>query len=441
MGGTGRGRPDGEAQAAAIKRVAAQAPHREMIVAAVARITGSAAFRGSRRAQDFLRNLVDHGLSGELEHIKERSIGVAVFGRVPDYDTGADAVVRVAANDLRKRLTGYYQEAGTSEHVLIELQAGTYVPEIRIESPERPVTVPQPREIARPQSWWRVSAVAGWLLAAGLAVALLVRPVPRTAEAPPTALRYAPWTGLFDGGRSPQLILADAGIGLLRVFGPVPSSLETYTNRRFLEPPAGIPEFFRNKWKEVALKQLTSMADARTVSGFAQLARAAGRPVVVRMAREMQLNDLRRGDNFILLGSSPTNPWVELFADQLDFEIAYDEGLHTQVMRAHDPKKSLPVAMPAGVPSGTTGEAYAVLALVNGLEGRGRVLLAEGTNMEGTDVAAQLALDGERLALELRKCGADPLSPRTRFELLLRLQATAGSTRRSEVLARRCRTE
>jgi hypothetical protein len=78
--------------------------------------------------------------------------------------------------------------------------------------------------------------------------------------------------------------------------------------------------------------------------------------------------------------------------------------------------------------------------LVNGLDGRGRVLIAQGTNMEGTDLAGELALNPDRMATELRRCGIDPANPSGRFEILLRLDATAGSASASAVLARRCRS-
>lgn len=98
-----------------------------------------------------------------------------------------------------------------------------------------------------------------------------------------------------------------------------------------------------------------------------------------------------------------------------------------------------PAALASSVASGTTGKAYATLALVNGLDGRGRVLIAQGTNMEGTDLAGEMALNPERMAAELRRCGIDPGKPGGRFEILLRLNTTAGSARSSAVLATRCR--
>ena len=59
-------------------------------------------------------------------------IGAEMFGRPIDYDTANDAVVRVKANEVRRRLAQYYAEEGTEQDpVWIDLPTGTYVPDFR----------------------------------------------------------------------------------------------------------------------------------------------------------------------------------------------------------------------------------------------------------------------------------------------------------------------
>ena len=61
----------------------------------------------------FLEYSVSQVLAGNgHEELRERRIGIEVFQRPADYDTAEDAVVRVTANELRKRLAQYYLEAG-----------------------------------------------------------------------------------------------------------------------------------------------------------------------------------------------------------------------------------------------------------------------------------------------------------------------------------------
>lgn len=94
------------------------------------RILESPSFQASKRCQDFLRYVVEQALAGQSDSLKERVIGAEVFGRMTTYDTSSDAIVRVKANEVRKRLAQYYQDSGGADEVRIELPAGSYVPVI-----------------------------------------------------------------------------------------------------------------------------------------------------------------------------------------------------------------------------------------------------------------------------------------------------------------------
>ena len=438
------GRTNTESQTAAISRVVAFSPQRKAIIEALGNLIASPAFKSSRRAQIFLRYVVEHALDGELDLLKERVIGSVLFGREPDYDTGTDSVVRVAATEVRKRLQMHYGQAPSDEPVLIELPTGSYIPEIHLKNTER--NAPQAAEMApevvpplpAPPSRWRLAAIAGWSVAImiGLLWTGSTRFRPMAEE---RTLRYLPWTALFNGG-TPQLILADGGLGVLRYLSWFPVVLSDYADRRFLVPPPGLSPEFHGVWEQLAPKHQTSIVDARIAAAFTSLAVATGHKPVIRFARDLQLSDFRLGDNLILLGSSGSNPWVELFQDQLDFQISQVEQARGFTVTVRHPKPGDPTFLATQVSSGTTGAAYATLALVKGLDGRGSVLIAQGTNMEGTDIAGNLAITRpEELAAELRRCGIEPTNPLAHFEILLRLDATAGSARSSSVLATRCR--
>jgi hypothetical protein len=87
----------------------------------------STPFRTSRQCQDLLRYIVLHSLSGEDESLRERIIGVEVFGRLPDYDQAADPVVRIRAADVRKRIALYYESTDVAErHLKITIPSGCY---------------------------------------------------------------------------------------------------------------------------------------------------------------------------------------------------------------------------------------------------------------------------------------------------------------------------
>jgi hypothetical protein len=63
--------------------------------------------------------------------LKERTLGVEVFGRPPDYDTNAEPVVRITAAEVRKRIAQYYHEAAKESEIQIGLPLGSYTPEFR----------------------------------------------------------------------------------------------------------------------------------------------------------------------------------------------------------------------------------------------------------------------------------------------------------------------
>src|SRR5579883_16369 len=88
----------------------------------------SAEFRGSKRCQEFLRFVVDETLNGLPNGLKERTIGIGVFGREAAYDTNEDGTVRIKASEVRKRLTLYYAGTGKDSAMRIELPIGSYVP-------------------------------------------------------------------------------------------------------------------------------------------------------------------------------------------------------------------------------------------------------------------------------------------------------------------------
>ena len=106
---------------------AAPAGTRPEIHAQVDRILQSPPFRTSRQCQDLFRYVVEHSLNGSDDSLRERVIGVEVFGRAPDYDTGEDPVVRLRAADVRKRLAQYYQaQHNEPGHWKIEIPTGSY---------------------------------------------------------------------------------------------------------------------------------------------------------------------------------------------------------------------------------------------------------------------------------------------------------------------------
>ncbi len=89
-------------------------------------------FAQSNRCKRFLSFVVLQTLSGHASELKERTIGVGVFDRAIDYDTGGDSIVRVTSNEVRKRISQFYAESSSAHSIQIDLPRGSYVPEFKI---------------------------------------------------------------------------------------------------------------------------------------------------------------------------------------------------------------------------------------------------------------------------------------------------------------------
>ncbi len=103
-------------------------PERQEILDQLKRITDSPLFRNSRRYPALLGYIVDEALAGRGDSLKERTLGISVFGRPNDYDTNADPVVRISAGEVRKRIAQYYHSPGHDRELRIEIPLGCYLP-------------------------------------------------------------------------------------------------------------------------------------------------------------------------------------------------------------------------------------------------------------------------------------------------------------------------
>jgi hypothetical protein len=115
-------------------------------------ILRSTPFRTSRQCQDMLRYIVDQSLASCDDLLRERVIGIEVFGRAPDYDTAADPVVRLRAADVRKRLAQYYHtQKNSSGRWKIEIPTGSYKAQFHYPEGAPPQVAPA-RDVTHPSS-------------------------------------------------------------------------------------------------------------------------------------------------------------------------------------------------------------------------------------------------------------------------------------------------
>jgi hypothetical protein len=131
------------------------------------RLLDSSLFRTSRRYPGLLQFIVERKLDGQIGQLKERTLGVQVFGRRADYDTNQDPIVRVSAAEIRKRIAQYYHEPGRETELRIELPLGSYLPEFHLAAAAPVLTPPAGPSRTLAKKWWWL-AVAACLSAATL---------------------------------------------------------------------------------------------------------------------------------------------------------------------------------------------------------------------------------------------------------------------------------
>jgi adenylate cyclase len=138
------------------------------------RLLESEQFQQSRRRQRFLEYIVTETLDGRGDRLKGYTIAREVFDRPEEFDPNTDPIVRMEAARLRDRLREYYEGDGRDDPVRIELQKGTYTPQIAfatvVDRPpknrDRVVAGVTRREPLRLRSWgqWRIVASAAALV-------------------------------------------------------------------------------------------------------------------------------------------------------------------------------------------------------------------------------------------------------------------------------------
>jgi adenylate cyclase len=99
----------------------------EEVMRQVEQILRSPGFERSKRLGALLKYLVNETLEGRGERIKAFTIAQDIFGRDASFDR-KDAIVRVEAGRLRRRLKQYYLEVGQDYSVRIEIPKGSYRP-------------------------------------------------------------------------------------------------------------------------------------------------------------------------------------------------------------------------------------------------------------------------------------------------------------------------
>lgn len=398
------------------------------------------AFRGSHRSQQFLRYVVEKALEGSLSHLKERVIGMDLFQRAPSYDTGEDAIVRVTASDVRRRLLQHYGRYGDTSQFRISLPSGSYIPEIEFEPKPVPLPVEQtPAPVAPAElpvqepvaTGSHVRAGRTWIWVGGVALAFVFLALAAFGfsrwRASQVTARLQPWASIFRPGHTTQLITSDPSIDELQELTGQNISISDYANQRYVSDLQTLsPEqhqfyvFCLHADNAAAVDTPLAVSIVRMVP--------ADFPIRIRSARSLRITDLQADDNLILLGSPRSNPWFDFFGSQLDFRFVFSKELNQEIIQNTHPLAGEQTTYVPTARGFATGESFAVLALVQNPESASaQALLLAGADGEGTEAAGRLVTDRSHLLRVLQYCGIPPNGGVQNFELLLHIHTMAGS--------------
>jgi hypothetical protein len=375
-------------------------------------ILRSAPFRTSRQCQDLFRFVVEHSLAGSDESLRERIIGMEVFGRAADYDTAADPVVRLRAADVRKRLAQFYQsrKSGPGDWT-IEIPTGSYRAQFHRAEPaaaQVPASgslIPSPAEgaplsaSAIPASNdRRIKRKRLWLLAA-LAICLavvLVYTLIQTRPRPTNSLDLF-WGPILE---NPRPVLVCTGSNSVYLLSRL--ALDKYkkthspqqdasANLETLVPLEDLKDFAGAEFFPVRDTYLT-VGDAWATAQISSLLTSHHHPFDLRFGNDLSFGDLRQG-SAILIGAF-NNSWTLNMTDNLRFVFESGDSPQMHIQDRVDRSRSW---WPKGSQGNVAGD-YAIVSRILESKTGGILVTIAGLNHEGTRAAGEFATNPHLIA-------------------------------------------
>jgi hypothetical protein len=415
------------------------------------RIVASRSFAKSVLLSRFLLYVCEREITGKTTEISEHQIGVHVFGRRQGYHPGEDNIVRNYARQLRNRLEQYFLEEGREEELRLSIPRGKYVPVYsRNHFQEHPLLVVTEREtdsggvletvtpaavpalvsVQPARHRWLFPGLGALLLLACLAIAWVVAHRAPADSADPL---HPLWSRLFDKSHQTLIVPSDAGIVMIQNLTGHLVPLSEYINRDYLslKSPYKVDE---QNMKDLDAQRYTNITDLNAVMRFSRLPEANAGQFAVRYSRELHMQDLKDA-NVILLGSSFSNPWAELFEKTLNFEFEYEPRPNaSHILNRHPQAGELPVY--ENDANGPSHRTYAIIGLVPNLNNTGWVLLAEGLTMAGTQAAVDTLFNRSMMGplLDQFRNADGSLNP---FEILIETRSFGSDSPQASVVATR----
>jgi len=413
----------------------------EACMAVLERAASSPQLKRASRLREFLFYVASKSLKENAADIHEQEIGHVVFGRNEHYDTSQDNIVRVNATELRKRIDAYFENEGVNEPLIFDIPRGSYSPVFRkrvVHSPEVISTEKPTAAVSKPlYANLPLTIVSGIAIVLAIACAFLwmtnqsMRKVLHAWEGQPALA--ALWPKFFNSQQETDIVLADTSFTLIEDITQKTTSLSEYLNRDYINELQS-PNFADNRriLEMLASRNYGSLGDFRVAQQIEALDWGS-KNVFVDYAREYSTDSIKR-DNVVLIGSKKSNPWVDLFSDQMNFDIEYDQATDQNSIRNHNPRpgeKAQYVAPPASQ-NATLG--YSIIAYLPNPSHTANALIIEGTNSEATNAAGDFVTSETSMEGFLQRLHTKQFPY---FEVLLRTTRMSGTPFHAEIIAYR----
>lgn len=361
------------------QRIFPSAQHRQLILDELEAILANPHFRGSKRYPALLKYVVDATLDQRTSDLKERTLGVEVFGRQPDYDTNSDPVVRISAGEVRKRIAQYYHENGHHSRVQIELPLGSYTPEFRLREPE-PAPVQPWTGDREPRSSNDRAGMRGARLLAVLALAAILG-----GAAASSLVSYHDRRVLPIASGKPAT-LDELWAPLLQTARPVLIVLRT-------APPARVQAA-----SDLSLGDhvhYVSVSIAISLAHLASVLSGHGKSYEVKEALETDLTDIRSRP--VILVGAKDNDWTMRLVRPLRFHFVFFPDGMERIEDAANPQQTS-WEFNRNTPYSSVTTDYAIVARIRDATSEGPVMVIAGLGSYGTEAAADFVQSPQYLA-------------------------------------------
>ena len=396
-------------------------------------------FANSKRYPALLAYVVDQTLKGNAADLKERSIGIEVFGREPTYDANADPVVRITAGEVRKRLSQYYYDSAHDGELVVELPTGSYVPvfhapevalpEVEAAAPvampgagpipvSTPAPVTAPEVVAKPKHrglrWLWIGSAIVLSGVAGLVIGLRHSPPPPPVEPPSNIDRF--WEPVTSSANPATFCLGEPAKNLDT------ESIDNY------EAPVSKPEP-EKLYVRLHYSGNLALADVITLTRTAAALETRHKTFRVVPASNATFAQLREGP-IVLIGAFD-NIWTLRVTQKLRFGFESRDGVATLVDRKNQKANAWATAW--DLPYQKLSRDYASVARIHdGTTGQ-PVIIAAGISEEGTEAAGEILYNPVYLDKLLAKAPAD--WEQKNMEAVIETQVIQGHSGPPNVLA------